>query len=91
MLCSGLYTTSASNCLGVVGRAVVVDPGPADRELVEPEHVHHARPPAGLAPKRFGPLGQAGADQQAAVRAARDRQLRGSTCTRARSAIPPRR
>ena len=28
--------------LGVVGRAVFVDPGPADRELVEAEHVHHA-------------------------------------------------
>ena len=38
---------------GVVGRAVVVDPGPADRELVEAEHVHHAD--RRQAPRRRGP------------------------------------
>ena len=37
----------------VVGRAVVVHPGPAGGELLEPQHVHHARPPAGT--RRTGP------------------------------------
>ncbi len=62
---------------GVVGGAVVVDPGPADGELVEAEHVHDAH--GGEAgPIEFGALGHAGADEQAAIAAALDGEFLGA-------------
>lgn len=59
---------------GVVRRAVVADPGPADREFVEPQHVEHAD--AGeRGAEQVGTLRQACADQQTAVGATADGQL----------------
>ena len=57
-----------------VSGAVFRDPGPADREFVEAQHVHHADRGQG-SPKQVGPLVQDGADQQPAVRAAADCQV----------------
>ena len=62
--------------LGVVGRAVIVDPEAAGRELVEAEHVHDAdRGQAGA--EQVGPFAHDGADEQPAVAAALNGQLRG--------------
>jgi hypothetical protein len=62
--------------VGVAGVAVVGDPGPPDREEVEAQHVEHAD--AGNAgAEQLGVLGEAGADQQATVRAAGDRDPAG--------------
>lgn len=58
----------------VVARAVLYDPAPADGELVVAEHVHHAH--GGQADGiEVGTLHLAGADQQAAVRTARNGEL----------------
>ena len=60
----------------VVARPVVGDPVPADRELVEPQHVHDADRGDRHA-EQVGPLLHHRADQQAAVGAAHDRQPAG--------------
>ena len=66
--------------VGVVGRAVVVDPEAAGGELLEPQHVHDADGRQAR-PEQVGPLRHHGADQQAAVAAALDRQLLRARCT----------
>src|SRR5207247_5588475 len=58
-----------------VRRAELGDPGPADRELVEPQHVHDADRRQGRA-EQLGALRDCRAYQQAPVRAAPDRELR---------------
>ena len=63
--------------LGVVRRAVIRSPGPADGPLVEAQHIQHAHRGDHRA-KQVGALGQAGAGQQPAVGAAFDRQARGA-------------
>ncbi len=60
----------------IVRRTVIGHPGPSDRELVEPQHVHHAHSGQGGA-EQLRSLGHRRADQQAAVGSAGDRQLAG--------------
>ena len=57
-----------------VGGPVLRHPRPADRELVEAEHVHDTDRRQ-RRPEQLRPLIHDGADQQAAVRPATDRQL----------------
>ncbi len=60
--------------VGVVGGAVVVHPGPADRELVEPEHVEDAHV-GESGPEELRVLDQASADEETPVRAPRNGEL----------------
>src|ERR1051325_9647026 len=60
----------------IVARAVVRNPRPADRELVEPEHIHHAYRREGDA-EQIGALVRDRADEQSSVGPSLDRQLRG--------------
>ena len=60
--------------VGVFGGTVIRDPRPADGELVEAEHVHHADGGDGGA-EELGSLVQDGADEKPSVRAAADREL----------------
>src|SRR5262249_8746344 len=58
---------------GVARGAVLVVPGPAQPELLVPDHVQQRRA-ADHRAVQLGPLGERGADQQAAVGAAEDAQ-----------------
>ncbi|HZL20961.1 MAG TPA: hypothetical protein VFG23_24720 [Polyangia bacterium] len=63
--------------LGIVGRAVLGNPERGDTKQVVAEHVQQ-RHGADHRAKQVGPLGERRADQQAAVRAARDCQPLGA-------------
>ena len=60
--------------VGVVRPAVVGGPGPADGELVIPEHVQDTDGRDGRG-EEFGPLGHAGTDEEAAVAGPGDGEL----------------
>jgi hypothetical protein len=55
--------------------AVLLLPGDADGELVEAQHIQHADP-RDRGAEEIGPLGQTRADEQAAVAAPHNRELR---------------
>ena len=74
--------------LGVVGAAVLDVPGGTETELLEADHVQQRRR-TDHRRVQVRPLGQRGADQQAAVRAAADRQLRRGRSSRRRSGAAP--
>src|SRR5258708_17615955 len=58
-----------------MGRAVVRSPGPADGEFVKAQHVHHPNFRQSD-PEEIRSLGEARANQKAAIAAAANRQLR---------------
>lgn len=60
----------------VLAAAVVAGPSPTDGEFVEAEHVHHADGGQGGSVE-LGPLGHAGADEEAAIAASADGEAVG--------------